>query len=410
MRYLFIHQNFPGQYLHLVRHLAGQAESEVVFLSEPNTNQLPGVRKVAYRAPRAVSAETHEDVREFDAQARRAAAAAQAAETLKALGFIPDIVIGHHGWGELLNIPDVFPGVPLLGYFEFFYHTNGVDVGFDPEFPISPRYYPRIRAKNAVNLLALAQGGQGQTPTAWQRSTYPAWARRQIALLPEGVDLVRCRDGRRAGATLDAAGLAPGRKLVTYVARDLEPYRGFHIMMRALPRLLAARQDLEVAIVGADGVSYGEPPPRGTWRTTMLGELGGRIDLGRVHFLGRVDYDSFLGLLRRSDAHVYLTYPFVASWSLREALAVGCAVVGSDTAPVRDFIRHGRNGVLTPFHQAAALAERVLEVLEDQALAARLRAGARAYAARHLSLERHISAFEAMIGRLVAAAGSRGGR
>ncbi len=403
VRYLFIHQNFPGQYLHLVRHLAGRGEGEIVFLSEPNANHLPGVRKVAYRAPRAVSPETHEDVREFDAQARRAAAAAAAAQRLKALGFTPDIVIGHHGWGELLNIPDVFPDAPVLGYFEFFYQTSGADVGFDPEFPVAPELFARIRMKNAVNLLALAQGGQGQTPTAWQRSTYPAWARRQIAIVPEGVDVERSRTGATGGGgKWDAAALAPGGKLVTYVARDLEPYRGFHIMMRAIPRLLAARPDLEVAIVGADGVSYGAPPPRGTWRSTLLAELGSRIDPHRVHFLGRLDHESFLGLLRRSDAHVYLTYPFVASWSLREALAVGCALVASDTAPVREFVRHGRNGLLTPFHDPAALAGRVLELLEDAALAARLRAGARAFAARHLSLDGHLAAFSAMIERLAA--------
>ncbi len=404
MRYLFVHQNFPGQYLHLVRDLAAGGH-EILFLTEDNPNFIAGVRKIVYKLPRGVSPATHQDARDFEQAMLRAEAVARAAASLRALGFMPDIIIGHHGWGELLNLRDVWPDPPLLGYLEFFYHLRGLDVGFDPEFPTAPALYPSIRAKNAVNLLALAMDGVGQTPTRFQHETYPDWARPRIRLLTEGVDLQACRPDpalRQAPFALGPIALAPGRRLITYVARDLEPYRGFHVLMRALPRVLAERSDTEVALVGGDGVSYGARLHQGTWRERMLAELGGRIDPARVHFLGKVPYASYLRLLQRSDAHVYLTYPFVASWSLREALAAGCAVIGSDTAPVREFITHGRNGLLTPFHDPDRLAAGILAVLEDGGASARLREGARHFAEANLPLDASITRMKAAIADLVA--------
>jgi glycosyltransferase involved in cell wall biosynthesis len=406
MKFLLVHQNFPGQFLHLVRHLVKSRQHEVVFLTEPNPNVIQGVRKVPYRKPPPVSPETHWAVREFDAALRRADIVGQTAANLKQLGFTPDIIIGHHGWGEMLNLPDIWPGVPMLGYMEFFYHTDGIDVGFDAEFPIPVADFPRVRAKNAVNHLALNLGGQGQTPTEWQLSTYPNWAREKINLLPEGVDLKICAPDAKARTKplkLGDATIGPKDKVVTYVARDLEPYRGFHVMMRALPHLLKARKDLRVVIVGGDGVSYGGPAPNGTWRETMMAELKGKLDLDRVLFPGRVDYATYQSLLKRSDAHVYLTYPFVASWSLREALANGCAVVASDTQPVREFITHGQNGMLVPFFDIKGLARQIVEVLGDPALARRIRAGARRYAQEHLSMADYLAGYEALIGKLTSA-------
>jgi glycosyltransferase involved in cell wall biosynthesis len=403
VKYLFVHQNFPGQYLHFLKHLVARDRDQIVFLTEPNANHLAGVHKVAYRLKRGLSRATHPDAREFELASLRAETVARAAEQVKRLGFTPDIIIGHHGWGELLNIRDVWPA-PMLGYFEFFYHTEGVDVGFDPEFPPDPALYPRIRAKNTVNLLALAMGGHGQTPTRWQRATFPAWATGGIEILPEGVDLAFCKPrpaARQRSLVLDGLSIAPEEKLVTYVARNLEPYRGFHVMMRALVRVLAARRDVRAVLVGGDEVSYGMPPLQGgTWRARMLAELGEKIDRTRVHFPGKIDYRHFLALLQRSDAHVYLTYPFVASWSLREALAVGAPLIGSDTPPVREFVRDRCNGLLTPCLDHAQLAERILELIEDVALARRLGAAARRYAERHLRMEDHIASYRDVVRRL----------
>lgn len=407
MRYLFVHQNFPGQFLHLVRHLTQQGEHEVVFISEPNTNVMPGVRRIFYKMPRGACAETHPAAQEFELSMLRAEMVAQTAQTLKKLGFEPDIIIGHHGWGELLNIPDVYPDTPMLGYLEFYYHVDRFDVGFDPEFPDNPAMYPRVRAKNAVNLLALNNNGHGQTPTLFQKSTYPDWSHDRIDVLHEGVDLEACAPDRSMAKhdfNLRNVVVSPDEKLVTYVARDLEPYRGFHIFMRSLPHLLDARPDARVIVVGGDGVSYGARLAEGCWREILTAELGERLDLSRVHFVGKLDYQSYADLLKRSDAHVYLTYPFVASWSLREALASGCAVVGSDTGPVQEFIRHRKNGLLTPFHDPVGVADSVLELLENKALSQRLRRAARKEAERTLSMTDYISRYEALIERTIAAA------
>lgn len=409
MRYLFVHQNFPGQFLHLVRHLRAQGGHDIVFVSEPNENAIPGVRKVTYQLSRGASPATHPDAREFEQASLRAEAVAAVAVQLKRLGFTPDIIIGHHGWGELLNIRDVFPNVPLLGYYEFFYHTHDCDVDYDPEFPADPTGYARIRAKNTVNLLALNNGGHGQTPTLFQRSTYPAWAHPGITVLQEGVDLQGCAPNpalRRQAVRIGDITVGPNEKLLTYVARNLEPYRGFHVMMRALPALLRARPDLRVVMVGGEDVSYGARLSEGSWKQYFLTQLAGTIDPDRVHFPGKVDYGVYRALLQRSDAHVYLTYPFVASWSLREALATGCTVIGSDTGPVTEFVTHDENGLITPGLDPQALAQTILRVLEDRPLAERLGAAARARAEKTLRMDSYISAYQGLISALVGGAGA----
>lgn len=311
MKYLFVHQNFPGQLVHLLRHLAARGKHELVFIAEGSGGIVPGVRKVAYQRPAPNGNAMHAAAREFEFAVRRAEIVANAARTLDQLGFRPDIVIGHHGWGEMLNLRDVWPDVPMLGYFEFFYRTEGTDVNFDPEFPSSVSDYARIRAKNNINLQALALEAGGHTPTAWQRSTYPRWAQDQITVLPEGVDLDVCKPdpaAARQPLTIGGMTITPEQKLVTYVARDLEPYRGFHVMMRALPRLLAARPDLRVVMIGSDGASYGSAPAGTTWRLKFLQEIGKAFDPSRVVFPGRVDYPTYLKILQRSDAHIYLSY------------------------------------------------------------------------------------------------------
>jgi glycosyltransferase involved in cell wall biosynthesis len=271
VKFLFVHQNFPGQFLHIVRHLVAARQHDIVFITENNDNIINGVRKVPYAKPMPAAAQAHIAARELDAAVRRADVVGRTAANLKQLGYEPDIIIGHHGWGEMLNLADVWPGVPMLGYMEFYYQQFGVDVGWDPEFPTDVDDFPRIRAKNAINHIALNLDGEGQCPTEWQLSTYPEWARKRINLLWEGVNLDVCRPDpkiRRAPIAIGGMTIEPGDKLVTYVSRDLEPYRGFPLMMRAIPHLLRARRDIKVVMVGGDGVSYGNPPAQG-------GELAG---------------------------------------------------------------------------------------------------------------------------------------
>ncbi|WP_158920808.1 glycosyltransferase family 4 protein [Acidisphaera sp. S103] len=404
MKFLFLHQNYPGQFLHIARHLVAANRHEVVFITEPNPNEIRGVRKVPYTRPKVDTPETHIAARELDNGVRRAEAVFKTAYGLKHLGYNPDIIIGHHGWGEMLNLPDIWPKTPMLGYFEFYYQYDKADVGFDPEFPADPLDYPRIRAKNAINHVALNLGCAGQTPTQWQLSTYPDWARPKIDLVWEGVDLKLCSpdpNARKKSLKIGDMTIRPTDKLVTYVSRDLEPYRGFHTMMRTLPALMRARKDIKVVMVGGDGISYGASPKGGgTWREALLAEVGKDIDMDRVVFPGRVPYTTYLSALRRSDAHVYLTYPFVASWSLREALAIGCPVIGGDTETVREFISHGENGLLAPTLDPQALASTILGLLEDKNLTRTLRTNARAYAERRLAMADYLASYCGLIERL----------
>jgi glycosyltransferase involved in cell wall biosynthesis len=397
VRFLFVHQNFPGQYLHIVRHLAASGQHEVVFVSQPNDNVISGVRRVFYHKPDLPEGwNGHPNLREHDLAFRRADAVGKVARNLKGLGFVPDIVIGHHGWGEMLHLADLWPGVPMLGYFEYYYSPTGQDVGFDPEFPSEPGALERIRAMNVVNLLALALDQHGHTPTDWQRTRYPEWARGGIEMLSEGAELATCRPDPKAHAKTLSIGdfrITPKDRLVTYVARNLEPYRGFHTMMRALPDLLRNRPDAKVVIVGGDDVSYGARLADSTWKAHFQREMAGRYDSARVLMPGHVPYDIYLSLLQRSDAHVYLTYPFVASWSLREAMAMGCAIIGAEVDPVREFITHRRTGLLTPALDPQRLSETIQLMLEDTALATRLRKAARRHAEKHLDMKLHIAAF-----------------
>jgi glycosyltransferase involved in cell wall biosynthesis len=299
----------------------------------------------------------------------------------------------------------VFPGVPILGYFEFYYDTEGQDVGYDPEFPVSIERFPRIRAMNVVNHLALAMNQHGQTPTKWQLTRYPEWAQRQIRLMPEGARLDVCKPLpalAKQDFELNGFVVSPKERLLTFVCRNLEPYRGFHVVMRALPRLLKERRDLRAILVGGDEVSYGAKLTRGTWRQFMRRELAGQYDESRVLFPGQIPYASYLRLLQRSDVHLYLSYPFVASWSLREAMACGCQIVGADVDPVREFITHDRNGLLVPGLDPRALAEAVLGALADKRRAKRLRAEARRFAEEHLDMQAHLDAYAARVAEITA--------
>ena len=207
----------------------------------------------------------------------------------------------------------------------------------------------------------------------------------RISVLHEGVDTHRVKPKPSARFHLSGASrtLTRDDEVVTYVARNLEPYRGFHIFMRALPQLLRRRKALQVVIVGGDGVSYGAPPPpRSTFRAMMLEELGSKLDLERVHFVGRLNYNDYLSLLQVSSVHVYLTYPFVLSWSFIEAMACGCLIVGSATAPVLEVLRDGVNGLTVDFFAHAKLASRIESALADPAKMRAIRKAARATAVR----------------------------
>jgi glycosyltransferase involved in cell wall biosynthesis len=207
----------------------------------------------------------------------------------------------------------------------------------------------------------------GLSPTQWQKETYPHWEWDRVSVIHDGVDTQAIAPRSGLSITLKEAGvtLKSGDPIVTFVNRNLEPYRGYHIFMRALPEILARHPTAHIMIVGGEGVSYGAAPPKGgpSWKQRFFDEVSDRIDKRRVHFLGNVPYPSFIGLLQMSAAHVYLTYPFVLSWSLLEAMACECLIIGSRTAPVMEVIDDGKEGVLVDFFDPAALAAAVLDGL-----------------------------------------------
>ena len=345
MNILFIHQNFPGQFVHLAADLAKSGEHKVIALSM-YVNPVPeGVTLRPYQALRAQSERQHPLLKDPEAKIMRAEACAAAAIQLRNEGFVPDLVIAHPGWGEALFIKDVFPKARLAVYCEFHYAAEGRDVGFDPEEP--PLSFPQrcaLRVRNMANLLSLEAADLAFAPTEWQRSTYPAPFRERIAVIHDGIDLARLV--YRKGAVLriakgDGLGecvLRPGDEVLTYVARNLEPVRGFHMLMRVLPEVLRLRPEAHVVIVGGDRVSYGRrPEDGGSWKDALLKEVGASLDLARVHFVGNVPESVYLDLLSISKVHAYWTTPFVLSWSFMEAALAGVPVVASDTPPVREF-------------------------------------------------------------------------
>ena len=379
MRFLFVHQNFPGQYARLLAHLARDPANQIVFLTRNANRDFPGITKIVYKPSREAGKETHFYLRSLEEAVLHGQAVARVALRLKKRGFVPDVMLGHNAWGETLYLKDIFSESPLLAYFEFFYRASGGDVDFDPEFPVDTDLRLRVRTRNAVNLLGLDAADLGQTATHWQHSTYPSRYHDLIAVAHEGIDTRHVKPDAEAALSLpDGRTLTRADEVVTYVARNLEPYRGFHSFMRALPEIQRRRPKAHAVIVGGDEVSYGSKPHDGrTWRQTLLGEVRDKLDLSRVHFLGKVPYDTYLKVLQVSSAHVYLTYPFVLSWSMLEAMAAGCVVVGSSTTPVREVIRDGENGLLVDFFDTGAIAEKVESALVEPGQWDELRARAR---------------------------------
>jgi glycosyltransferase involved in cell wall biosynthesis len=368
MKILFVHNNFPAQYRNLAAALAQVPGMELVAIGASNAQPMTSVKLIKYALPQADVAGTHPFARRFDLECRRAEQVLYSLSTLAASGFAPDVIFAHPGWGETLPLRTMFPKARLFVYCEFFYGAEKRDIGFDPEFPASGLDgHIGLQLKNATTLLALADCELGISPTNWQRSTFPSHYQSKIEVIHEGIDTSRVRPNPQARLMLPN-GRQVGRsdEIVTFVVRNLEPLRGYHILMRALPEILRRRPDAQIVIIGRDGLSYGLPPPAGsTWKSIFLEEVHDQLDMSRVHFMGGVAYDTFISTLQVSSAHVYLTYPFVLSWSVLEAMSAGCLVIGSDTPPVREVISSGENGLLIPFFAADELAERVIEALQE---------------------------------------------
>lgn len=377
---LFVHPNFPGQFVHLLREMLRQGGWRVWALGGETAKSVQGVELERWGTPRPSAALADPLVGRMALDARRGEAAAAAARRLAAAGADPQVIVGHPGWGDMLFLHDVFPRARMVSYLEFWFSFAGGDVNFDPEFAVAgPEAEARLRLRNAPMLFAASESDLLLSPTVWQADRFPPAIRERIHVIHDGIDTQRAAPHGEVRVDLpDGRTLTSGDEVLTFVARSLEPYRGFHVFMRALPAIMAARPNVQVVVVGADDTSYGAPPAGGgTWYGELMREVGDGIDVARLHMLGRIPYDAFLGVLQISRVHVYLTYPFVLSWSLLEAMSCGALVVASDTPPVTEFIEDGVNGLLVPMLDPHILAATVSRTLERAPTLSRLRERAR---------------------------------
>ncbi len=405
MKLLFIHPNIPGQYKHLVQRYAADPANTVVFICKPKAEvNIPNVHKVEYVPRREPQPSTHRYLIGAERSVLQGQEVWRVCKQLKeSEGFIPDIICVHPGWGDGLYLKDIYPNVPLLSYFEFHYHFNGADVNFDPELPVSLDDAARIRTKNVVNLMNLDAADWGITPTHWQKSVHPKVYQPRITVLHEGVDTsqVTPADHGQINVGADQRTLKKGDPIITYVARNFEHYRGFHQFMRAAKMILDARPDVNIIAVGADEVSYGRHAPKGTtFRRMMIDQV--KPDMNRLHFVGQVPYESFLRILQISSAHIYLTVPFVLSWSMLEAMSAGCLVLGSDTPPVREVLENGRNGVLVDFFSPEDIAKKALAALEKPQDYVPLRKAARQTIIDRFDLQKLLPLHEKLIAQVAA--------
>jgi len=405
MQILFVHQNFPSQYQYLVRKLALCGQHRLVALSMQSPQQsLPSnVELIRYGLRRGNDPKIHPLLFETESKVLRAEACAAAAHQLKGSGFMPDLICCHPGWGESLFLSEIWPESPLLCYQEFFYHTVGFDACFDPEIQKQPTWQGQARKtmKNYHLLQSLHQSTWNVTPTAFQRSTFPQVYQDRFSVIHDGIDTDQASPAPRP-LTLnlpDGVVLSSGMPIVTFVNRTLEPYRGCHTFLRAIPELLQQVPDAHVVVVGSlQGVSYGAACHEGEWVNRFLSEIEGRYDPKALHFCGSLRYEHYLAILRLSACHVYLTYPFVLSWSLLEAMSCACPIVGSKTAPVEEVIEDGLNGVLVDFFSPSDLASAMADMLRHPQRYAAMRASARQTILDHYSLElcvpRHLALME----------------
>ncbi len=378
MRILFLHPNFPAQFRHLAATLGKDQNNQVVFGTNRREGQIAGVTKVLYEKSRSARAETHHYVRPLENAVLEGQAVYRLAQTLKDKRFTPDIVYGHSGWGPTLFVKDIFPKAKLLCYFEWFYRAHGSDADFDPSDPINADDEARIRIKNAPILIDLYSCDHGLSPTNWQRQQFPKEFHSKIKVHHDGIDINYFQPIAGAKLVLPRINLDLSEvdELVTYVARGMEPYRGFPQLIETISILQKKRPQCHFVIVGKNRVAYGKTLPDGqTYKDLMLEKF--LLDMNRVHFTDLLPYSEYLQVLQASSVHIYLTRPFVLSWSMLEALCTGCLIVGSDTPPVKEVIEDGVNGLLVDFFNPEQIAARVIEALDNPDKMAKIRQRAR---------------------------------
>ncbi len=368
MKLLFVHQNMPGQYRELIQWLAAQGGHEIVFLTQrKNAPDLGGVRNVIYKSHHKAADDGYGLSKTWENAAGNGFGAVMALKQIVADGFTPDIVIGHVGWGEMSFFRQVLPDTPIIGFFEYYYSVHGGPVGFDPENPPTEHSPYLMEGHNVVPLYNIEQVTLGHSPTMWQRNRFPKSFHDKIYVCHDGIRTDKLVPKKKASVTLGRIGrpLTRQDEIVTYMARNLETTRGFHQFMRALPHIQKARPNARILVIGGNDTSYGGKSKHpGGLRGQMEEEVGHLLDWDRLHFLGQVPYENYQSIIQISSCHIYLTMPFVLSWSLLESMSMGATIVASDVPPVREAVTHGETGMLVDFFDPEAIAAQVVDVLQ----------------------------------------------
>lgn len=401
MKLLCIHPTFPGQFKHLIPALLSRGDL-IWAIRKPGPIDRSYVKHLKihpYQLERGNGTDVHPLALETESKVLRGEAVAKVANDLRSQGLQPDLIIGHPGWGDLLFLADVWPDVPQLHYLEFFHGVPGTDHDIDDSLAmeITLQERQRTRMKNANLLLNLEQMDWGWTPTRFQHSVLPSWAQTRCSVIHDGIDINWLKPDHQAQLRLqDGRLLTYGDPVVTFINRTFEPYRGVHVFLESLALLQQRNPLAQAVLVGADtpNVSYGAQRNDGVgWLSALKIQLGDRLDWSRIHCLGTVPHSTLRHVYQISAAHVYLTYPFVLSWSLIEAMSCGCLVVGSDTAPVKELLVDQVNGFLVPFQDPTILADRLQLALTQPRQMQALRHGARKTALKYnvkISIDRQL--------------------
>jgi glycosyltransferase involved in cell wall biosynthesis len=400
MHILYVHQNFPAQFGHVAQYLAQVMGWRCTFVTQVPPGRSGGVERVQYKVDGGAATANHFCSRTFENGVWHCDGVYKA--LLARPDIRPDLIVGHSGFGSTLFLRELYPDVPVINLFEYYYrpHDQQCDMTFrkDLGWPIPAENYLRARCRNAMMLLDLQNCDAAYTPTEFQRSRFPDEYTEKLQVIFDGVDRTvyhghgeQLRPAPQQRGTRRVAGIdvPASTRVVTYVSRGFESIRGFDVFMRAAKRIYEQHPDVLFLVAGADRVVYGGDTqyiaPAKTFKEWVL--LREEFDLSKFRFLGVVNPVELGRLMAASDLHVYLTAPFVLSWSMMDAMSCGAVVLGSDTAPVREMIRDGHNGLLADFFDADEIASKALRVLKDPAAYRPLGRAAEEMVARRYSLE-----------------------
>ena len=364
MHVLFVHQNFPAQFGHIARHLIRTRGWRCTFVSKTPGGDVDGIRKVEYTTSGGARETTHYCSRTFENTVWHAHGVYEACKAHPDLR--PDLIVGHSGFGSTVFLPELYPGVPILNYFEFYYHPHQSDMDFRPEFPPSELDFLRARARNAMLLLDLETCRRGYSPTHFQRELFPEAYRSKIDVIFDGIETDIFRRQGNLPRRVGERSIPESTRIVTYVSRGFESMRGFDVFMKVAQRIYQQFPDVVFVVVGSNRVCYGGDEKHIRHKTFFEHVMAqSNYDMDKFLFTGLLPVAKLVEVLSLSDLHLYWTVPFVLSWSLMDSLACGCTVLASDTAPVREMIEDGRNGRLCGFSDVEGFASRAVEILRD---------------------------------------------